>query len=212
MTPYTIQTASGLNLLCPAFTLSGLYVREQDPALQAEIAALGADYRTRFGELEISEIPGIQPVRATYRALGLDPTRYRPSSEALLRRVLKGQDLYRINTLVDALNLCSLRFLVPFGLYDLDQIKPPVALKLGAAGEGYPGIRKEFINVEDRYCLADQSGPFGNPSADSDRTKITLATRNALVAAFLPLETEPSRVSEILDETEKALLKYSSAQ
>ena len=210
MIPYDIQSAPDLELLCPAFTLAGLTVREHDAALQAEVAALGSECRAQFGALEIGEIPGIQPVRATYRALGLDPTKHRPSSEALLRRVLKGQELYRINTLVDALNLCSLRFLVPFGLYDFDQLKPPVALKLGAAGEGYPGIRKEFINVAERYCLADAQGPFGNPSADSDRSKITLTTRNALVVAFLPAELPPNRMKIILDETEKALLKYSS--
>ena len=210
MTSYDIQSAPGLELLCPAFTLSGLTVREHNTALQAEVVALGAECRAQFGALEIGEIPGIQPVRGTYRALGLDPTKHRPSSEALLRRVLKGQELYRINTLVDALNLCSLRFLVPFGLYDFDQVKPPVALKLGAAGEGYPGIRKEFINVAERYCLADQLGPFGNPSADSDRTKITLSTRNALVVAFLPSDLPPNRMKIILDETEKALLKYST--
>jgi DNA/RNA-binding domain of Phe-tRNA-synthetase-like protein len=113
---------------------------------------------------------------------------------------------------VDTLNLCSLRYMVPFGLYDLDTLRPPVALRLGAAGEGYPGIRKEFVNVAGRYCLADAVGPFGNPSSDSDRAKITLTTTRALVVCFLPKDTPSATVREIVDGTAEALVKYSTAE
>ncbi|HEY3320219.1 MAG TPA: phenylalanine--tRNA ligase beta subunit-related protein [Planctomycetota bacterium] len=209
-TPYEIQIASGLSLACPAFVLDGLLVRENSPELQVEVETLCAELRQKNADLNIGDVPGVQAVRATYRALGIDPTRYRPSSEALLRRVLKGQALYRINTLVDALNLCSLRYMVPFGLYDLDAVRPPVTLRIGDEGEGYPGIRKEFVTVAGRYCLADSLGPFGNPSSDSDRTKITLTTARALVASFLPIDTPPENVARILDGTAETLAKYSS--
>ena len=121
-------------------------------------------------------MPGAADARALYKALGLDPTKTRPSNEALLRRVLKGEALYRVNTLVDALNLCSLRAQLPFGLYDLDRVEPPVVLRRGAPGESYEGIRKGAVNVEGRPVLVDAHGPFGNPTSDSARTMITLAT------------------------------------
>lgn len=206
--PFAIECAPALSLLCPAFLLEGLKVRAESAALADEIARVCADMQRQYADLKIGDVPGVQPVRATYHALGLDPTRYRPSSEALLRRVLKGQGLYRINTLVDALNLCSLRYMTPFGLYDLEQVRPPVILQLGPPGAGYPGIRKEFVNVEGRYCLADALGPFGNPSSDSDRTKITLATTRALVVPFLPADTPAARAAEIVDGTAETLLRY----
>ena len=141
--------------------------------------------------------------------MGIDPTKTRPSSEALLRRVLKGQGLYTVNTLVDALNLCSLRFLVPFGLYDLTQINPPVTLRLGREGESYAGIRKDRVNVSGRACLVDATEPFGNPTSDSERTKIVLQTTRALVVPFLPQETTDLRVREIVERTTLTHLKYS---
>ena len=111
-----------------------------------------------------------------YRRIGLDPTKTRPSSEALLRRVRKGDRLPRINTLVDICNWCSLEFQLPYGLYDVAALQPPVVLRIGRAGESYPGIRKDVVNVADRLTLADQAGPFGNPTSDSARAMVTEAT------------------------------------
>ncbi|MCZ7644570.1 MAG: phenylalanine--tRNA ligase beta subunit-related protein [Planctomycetota bacterium] len=208
--PYPLQLEAGLPLKCPAFALAALRVQASAPALRGEIAKLGDELRAKWRDVNIGEISGIAPVRACYRALGIDPTKTRPSSEALLRRVLKGQELYTVNTLVDALNLCSLRFLVPFGLYDLDKVKPPVELRRGREGEGYAGIRKDRVNVAGRPCLADMEGPFGNPTSDSERTSIALATTRALVVPFLPIETDAARTDEIVRETARVLAMYSA--
>lgn len=208
-TPYALQVEADLPVQCPAFFLDGLRVCDASPALERALHELGVTLRERWTGVELGRITGIQPVRAIYRAMGLDPTRTRPSSEALLRRVLKGETLYRINTLVDALNYCSLKHLVPYGLYDLDKIQPPVGLRRGREGEGYPGIRKEHINVAGRLCLTDGAGPFGNPSADSDRTKITTATTRALVVPFLPPEMEEALVQRLVEDTAETLQRYS---
>ena len=157
--------------------LEGVSVRASDPALDAEVDGACASFRERYGEGKSSEVPGAADARTLYKALGIDPTKTRPANEALLRRALKGETLYRINTLVDALNLVSLREQLPFGLYDLDRVKPPVVLRKGTAGEGYEGIRKGFVNVESRPVLVDTEGPFGNPTSDSARTMITLEAR-----------------------------------
>jgi DNA/RNA-binding domain of Phe-tRNA-synthetase-like protein len=121
-----------------------------------------------------------------YKRVGLDPTKTRPSSEALLRRVRKGDALPRINSLVDVINWCSLETRVPFGLYDLARIEGDVTLRLGRDGEAYGGIRKDTVHVAGRLTLADAAGPFGNPTSDSARTMVTPATTSALVVIFVP--------------------------
>lgn len=206
--PYALPVAADVPLLCPAFALEDLRVKPDDPALKLAIGELCAEYAAKFAGVEIGRVPGIAEVRVSYRALGIDPTKTRPSSEALLRRVLKGQGLYTVNTLVDALNLCSLRYMVPFGLYDLDRVQPPACVRVGMDGEGYEGIRKDRVNVGGRVCVADEAGPFGNPTSDSDRTKITLETRRALVVPYLPKDTPPARVDEIVSGTAVTLSNF----
>ena len=188
--------------------LEDVSVREADAALAAEIEAYGADLRRLHGDLKSGEVPGAADARALYKALGLDPTKTRPSSEALLRRVLKGEALYRINTLVDAMNLCSLRAQLPFGLYDLGRIEPPVVLRQGAPGESYDGIRKAAVNVDGRPVLADARGAFGNPTSDSARTMVTLETRAALVTVYAPASFAEARLARVLEETEATLTRY----
>jgi len=188
--------------------LEGVAVREADPALAAETEAYAADMRRVHGDGKSGDVPGAADARALYKALGLDPTKTRPSSEALLRRVLKGEALYRINTLVDAMNLCSLRAQLPFGLYDRDRIEPPVVLRKGQAGESYEGIRKAAVNVEGRPVLADARGAFGNPTSDSARTMVTLETHAALVTVYAPFSFNEARLTEILKETETTLTRF----
>jgi len=188
--------------------LDGVSVREGDAALSAEIEAYGAELRRRHGDGKSGDVPGAAEARALYKALGLDPTKTRPSSEALLRRVLKGEALYRINTLVDAMNLCSLRAQLPFGLYDLDRVEPPVVLRKGQAGESYEGIRKAEVNVDGRPVLADARGAFGNPTSDSARTMVTLDTRTALVTVYAPASFVEARLADVLKDTETTLTRY----
>ena len=141
--------------------------------------------------------------RSLYRKINQEPTKTRPSSEALLRRLLKGKPLFQINSIVDISNYCSISFLLSIGLYDLEKISGEIILRLGKINEGYSGIGKEYINVSNRYTLADDLGPFGNPSSDSDRTKITLDTKNILFVVFAPTEYDDNQLKKHLD-----LIKY----
>ena len=140
-------------------------------------------------------------VRTMYKRIGLDPTKTRPSSEALLRRVRKGDTLPRINSLVDVCNWCSVEFQLPYGLYDSARIEGGITLRLGTEGESYPGIRKDEVNVAGRMTLADERGPFGNPTSDSARTMVTTATERAVVVVFAPGETSSDRLRSVLDQT-----------
>ena len=144
-------------------------------------------------------------VRTMYKRVGIDPTKTRPSNEALLRRVRKGDTIPRINSLVDIVNWCSLEFQLPYGLYDLSKINGPVTIRLGADGESYPGIRKDDVNVSGRITVADATGAFGNPTSDSARTMVTTATTDALVVIFAPAEIASAQVRRVLDVTASRL-------
>jgi DNA/RNA-binding domain of Phe-tRNA-synthetase-like protein len=165
-----------------------LVVVDRDSRMDAPIAATAARV---VAETDLE--PTIAAVRAMYRRFGVDPTKTRPSSEALLRRVRKGEGLPRINSLVDICNWCSLETQLPFGLYDRARIEgDEITLRLGAEGEGYEGIRKDRVNVAGRLALADAAGAFGNPTSDSARTMVTTATREALFVVFCPRALESS--------------------
>jgi DNA/RNA-binding domain of Phe-tRNA-synthetase-like protein len=143
-----------------------------------------------------------------YKRVGLDPTKTRPSSEALLRRVRKGDTLPRINSMVDVCNWCSLEFQLPYGLYDASKIDGDVELRIGRAGESYAGIRKDEVHVEGRIALADAAGPFGNPTSDSARTMVTTATTRAMLVVFAPRDVDERRLSQVLDATSARMAEF----
>jgi DNA/RNA-binding domain of Phe-tRNA-synthetase-like protein len=164
---------------------SGVLAGEDNPHWP-EMETLAETLRRTHGGRPPGEIEALQPARRLYRAFGVDPTRTRPSSEALLRRVLKGQSLYRINRLVDACNWGSLAMLLPVGLYDRDRIEGDITVRVGGPGEAFEGIRKGEVHVEGRLTLADDGGPFGSPTSDSLRTSVRPDTTRALVVVFAP--------------------------
>jgi DNA/RNA-binding domain of Phe-tRNA-synthetase-like protein len=153
-------------------------------------------------------ISGLAAARELYRAFGMDPTHTRPSSEALLRRVLQGKGLPRISNAVDLCNLLALRFLLPIGLYDAAPVTPPVRLRRGRPGESYAGIRKEDVRLEGRPVLADADGPFGNPSSDSLRTSVTEATRALVMVIFAPAGYAASRLGEHVADARPAVARH----
>ncbi len=147
-------------------------------------------------------------VRAMYRRFGVDPTKTRPSSEALLRRIRKGEPLPRINAAVDVGNWCSVETQLPYGLYDLGRVSGSVVtLRLGREAEAYPGIRKDAVHVAGRLLLADDEGPFGNPTADSARTMVGPQTDTILVVIYCPAACADVKKAA-LDMTVARLLQY----
>lgn len=155
-----------------------------------------------------SEIEGTFHARSLYRAFGIDPTRHRPSSEALLRRVVQGKGLPRILNAVDLCNLFALRFLLPLGLYDADRIEGAVTLRKGRTGESYEGIRKDAVHLEGRPVLADETGPFGNPTSDSLRTSVTPATRSLVMVIFAPAAYPETRLGAHLETSRVDIRRY----
>jgi DNA/RNA-binding domain of Phe-tRNA-synthetase-like protein len=185
------------------FAASDVTVLDVDARLDEPLRAAAAEMRALPEPADV-----IAAVRTMYKRVGLDPTKTRPSSEALLRRVRKGGDLPRINSLVDVINWCSLESQLPFGLYDAGAIRGPVTLRLGLAGESYAGIRKDVVHLDGRLTLADEDGPFGNPTSDSARTMVTSATRQALVVIFAPAALRAIVVDRALALTGERIATY----
>jgi DNA/RNA-binding domain of Phe-tRNA-synthetase-like protein len=185
--------------------LDGAAVVEREARLNAPLAAAEAAVR-------INPPAEVTAVRTMYKRVGLDPTKTRPSSEALLRRVRKGDTLPRINSMVDVCNWCSLEFQLPYGLYDASRIEGDVELRLGIEGESYAGIRKDDVHVNGRITLADRIGPFGNPSSDSARTMVTTATTRALLVVFAPRDVDERRLGQVLDVTSARMAEFTGGR
>ncbi len=155
--------------------------------------------------VRISPLPESAAVRTMYKKVGIDPTKTRPSNEALLRRVRKGDAIPRINSAVDVINWCSLEFQLPYGLYDFSKVSGPVEMRLGAEGEKYAGIRKDEVNVGGRITVADSIGAFGNPTSDSARTMVTPAATELLVIVYAPIEIAKSQLERVVSVTAQRL-------
>jgi len=153
----------------------------------------------------VLENTAIVLTRAGYKALGKDPARYRGSAEALLRRVIAGKGLPRINNVVDTINLVSTESKLPIGLYDLAQVEGAVEFRAGRAGETYKGIGKYDLNLEHLPLFADAKGPHGSATSDSERTMVTESTKRvlAIIVSFggpSPLDAATKRLAGLLAE------------
>ena len=154
----------------------------------------------------IRQLDGIRMGKQAYRRLGKDPNRYRLSAEALMRRIVKGQELYAINTVVDVLNLVSLQSGITIGGFDSGLVDGFVELGIGRAGEEFEAIGRGMLNVEDLPVYRDRSGAIGNPTSDCMRTRITLSTSTVLmlITGFYGTES----IGEVLESLAGLLGRY----
>ncbi len=161
---------------------------------------------------QVAELESIRGVRAMFRAWGVDPSRYRPSAEALLRRVVQGKGLYRVSNVVDINNLGSIETGWPYGSYDRAAIEPPVTFRLGLAGEKYEGIGKQTWHLDRRPVLAHRQGPFGSPISDSVRTMITEQTTAVLAVIFAPAGSSLSALEQAIERVARRLEGFAGAR
>mgnify|MGYP004476407697 CR=1 FL=1 len=149
--------------------------------LWEEINASTNKYKALYNTEDIKALPSIQATRDAYRALGKDPSRYRPSGEALIRRILKDKPLFHINTAVDLINLASIEYGYSIGGFDLEKIQgETISLGVGRANEPYEGIGRGVLNIENMPVYRDSVGGFGTPTSDNERTKLELTTTKLL--------------------------------
>ena len=161
-------------------------------------------------ERAVAEIPAIAAARQAFKALGKDPSRYRVSSEALIRRLDQGKALYRINTVVDINNLVSLHTAMSAGSYRIDALTPPLVFRKAAPGETYEAIGRGPLNLENLPVLADAQGPFGSPASDSERSMITKDTEMVLMVIYG--FGEAKALPRAVDFAEECLTSYGTAE
>lgn len=208
-----IEIEEGFRRACPGFrgvAISADIVNsEPDDALWCEIDSRVAAYREVYTVDSVKDIDAIRATRDAYRALGKDPSRYRPSAEALCRRVLRGMQLYRVSTVVDLVNLVSMETGYSIGGFDADKIVGDrLVLGVGRDGEPYEGIGRGPLNIASLPVYRDGAGGIGTPTSDNERTKIDLATSHLLLIVNSYGATSPDDAAE---ELEALLLKYASA-
>ena len=146
--------------------------------------------------------------RKLYRSFHIDPTKYRPSSEALWRRLKNKADFPRVNPFVDLTNLLSIKYQICYGLYDTNKLTGLIEATIGKEANQYPGIRKEIIHLRGKMMLIDREGPFGNPSSDSYRTSTSSTSKNILQVLFFHPE-DPDKM-RITDETKTIFQQFFS--
>src|SRR5271156_1052424 len=189
----------------------GLRVVPVDEGLAKLMDEISERKRNEFTVESLAEAPAVRAVRGMFREWGMDPSKYRPSSEALLRRVVQGKGLCRVSNVVDIGNLGSLETGWPFGCYDRSKIGPPVALRHGAAGEKYEGIGKQTWHLEGRPVLADPAGPFGSPISDSTRSMITESAKEIMIVIYAPARVPDASLNLAMTRLKERLAHFASA-
>jgi DNA/RNA-binding domain of Phe-tRNA-synthetase-like protein len=179
--------------------------------LSEEIDALENRFRETYKLDDINKRPAIHATRLAYKALGKEPGRYRPSAEALCRRILREIPLYRINTLVDIINIISVESGFSIGAFDIGKIQGNIlTLGIGKAGEDFEAIGRGQLNIEGLPVYRDATGGIGTPTSDHERTKITEETTELVIIinSFNGIEGFEEAVNHLLD----LLLKYAALE
>ena len=181
-----IIVSNEIETVCPNFVGACVeaWVKnsQYSQSLWDEINTLETKFKAELTTETLKDISGIAATRRIYRACGKDPSRYRPSSEALIRRVLQGKALYQIDTLVDLINLTSMAFGYSIGGFDADKfVGNTLTLGIGKEGEPYEGIGRGMINIHGLPVYRDEIGGVGTPTSDHERTKITIENTHLLV-------------------------------
>lgn len=201
--------------ICPEFVgacvEADVVNTEFSDSLWKEIEQLAERFRAELTTESLKEITSIAATRRVYKACGKDPSRYRPASEALIRRVLQGKDLYQRDTLVDLVNLASIAYGYSIGGFDADKFEgDTLTLGIGREGEPYEGIGRGMINIHGLPVYRDAKGGVGTPTSDNERTKMTLSTTHLLVLVN-GYDGNEQRVRENAEYIQKLLRKYAQS-
>ena len=207
-----IIVSDEIEQVCPEFV--GACVEAQvvntpySEQLWNEIDAMCQQFRRELTTESLKEITSIAATRRVYKACGKDPSRYRPASEALIRRVLQDKELYQRDTLVDLVNLASIAFGYSIGGFDADKFDgDTLTLGIGREGEPYEGIGRGMINIHGLPVYRDRKGGVGTPTSDNERTKMQLSTTH-LVVLINGYDGNRQRVMQNAEFIQQLLRKY----
>ena len=179
-------------------------------ALIDELQAAAEKIKSTYELSMINKRPAVAATRKAYKALGKEPTRYRPSSEALCRRIVKDMGLYYINSLVDLINVVSIASGYSIGGFDVDKISgDTLTLGAGREGEDFEGIGRGALNIASMPVYRDMTGGVGTPTSDNERTKLDLTTKRLLMCINIYGEEMPAE--ETVELSKSLLKKYCNA-
>ena len=208
-----IKVSQEILEVCPNFKFAAIKCKVKNSnyneMLWKEINNFAVKFVAEYKMEDIKKRSAIAATREVYKKLGKDPNRYRPSGEALCRRILKGQGLYQIDTLVDLINLISLKTGYSIGGFDADKIKGNLILGVGKAGEPFEAIGRGNMNIEGLPVYRDSIGGIGNPSSDEERTKIYSETTHLLM--LINGYSGAEGLEEAVEYSKDLLQKYAEA-
>ena len=210
-----VIVSNEIEQICPEFVGACLEAEvvnsPYNEALWAEIEQLAEKFRGELTTESLKELTSISATRRVYRACGKDPSRYRPASEALIRRMLQGKELYQRDTLVDLINLASIAYGYSIGGFDADKfVGDTLTLGIGREGEPYEGIGRGNINIHGLPVYRDAQGGVGTPTSDNERTKMTSETTHLLVL-INGYDGNEQRVEENASYIQALLRKYAQS-
>ncbi|MBN2595312.1 phenylalanine--tRNA ligase beta subunit-related protein [Labilibaculum sp.] len=209
-----IEIEAELKQICPSLRLGIIQCRvntkEECTDLWQTINESTINIQEKLAIAGIKDIPSINSSRKGYRAVGKDPSRYRLSAESLLRRIVNGKGLYKINNVVDLLNLVSIKSGFSIGGYNADKIEGVVRFGIGKADETYEGIGRGILNIDRLPIFRDDLGAFGSPTSDSLRTQINENCQNFLMI-IISFQAEKA-LPEAMDLAIALLKKHAEAE
>ncbi len=211
----TLVVSDEIRAKAPALRVLQIEAEIENPdtpeALWAELEALAADVHGRYAMEMVNKRPAIAATRTAYKACGKEPNRYRPSSEALMRRMVKGLELYRTAAVIDLINLLSVACGHSIGGFDADRIDgDTVTLGIGREGEPYEAIGRGPLNIAGMPVWRDNTGGIGTPTSDNERTKLSPSTRRLLMIVNMYGDEMP--VANIEALARRLLVTYASAK
>ena len=211
-----IRCSEEIKRACPEFKGMALEATvintPYNESLWKEIERFTVEYRTKYTVDSIKEMPAIQATRTAYKRCGKDPSRYRPSGEALCRRLLRGLELYKVDTVVDLINLVSIVSGYSIGGFDADNFEgDALTLGIGRAGEPYEGIGRGELNIEGMPVYRDAVGGVGTPTSDNERTKLSLGTTH-LLAIVNGYDGDTTHLQETIDYMKALLEEYAEGK
>ncbi len=201
----------------PEFTLgviqyTGVSISESPKMLQGRINLFVESLRLEHSLSEITKIEGVAGWRETFKQLGIDPSRYRPSSEALLRRVLQGNAFHWINSAVDVNNFLSITYALPFGIYDQSKVSGHITCRLGVEADQYTGLNGREVHMNNKLLLADDLGAFGSPIVDSTRTMVSETATNLIQFIFFHPKLSPHQKETVLGSTARMFTEVNGGE
>ena len=211
-----IIVSQEIEQVCPTFVGAAVEAQVVNTPYCAElwdeIHELEQRLRQQLTTESLKTLPGIAATRAVYKKCGKDPSRYRPASEQLIRRMLQGKELYQIDTLVDLVNLASIAYGYSIGGFDADKmVGDTLTLGVGREGEPYEGIGRGLLNIAGLPVYRDRQGGVGAPTSDNERTKMTLATRHLLVL-INGYDGQEDRVRQNAEFIQQLVRKYCQSE